>query len=288
MADPFQPDTPHRNLAGKTMLLGIGAQKAGTTWLDRYLRAAPEVYLPAIKELHFFDSWLMPERPPDFDAIFRQRLHALEAKGGKPTPELQTARDRVLMIADRAAYLKHFDNNVGPKHSVFGEITPAYAMLDAQGFRTVANLVAANGVALKLLFIMRDPIDRYFSALRMREKIDAEFSALDCFEAYLDDDGYVSRGRYDLTIQNLRAVFSPSNVHYAFYETLFTPGAIQAITGFLGVPYRVPDFQKKILAGPVSRAPTPRQIALAREKYEPVYAFCRREFGTLVPANWAP
>ena len=37
--------------------LGIGAQKAGTSWLHRNLRCHPELYLPRTKELHYFDSF---------------------------------------------------------------------------------------------------------------------------------------------------------------------------------------------------------------------------------------
>ncbi|MBN1200486.1 MAG: sulfotransferase [Anaerolineae bacterium] len=35
--------------------LGIGAPRAGTTWLDRNLRAHPALFLPDMKELHYFD-----------------------------------------------------------------------------------------------------------------------------------------------------------------------------------------------------------------------------------------
>lgn len=35
--------------------LGIGAQKAGTTWLCRMLEAHPEIAFPAGKEVHFWD-----------------------------------------------------------------------------------------------------------------------------------------------------------------------------------------------------------------------------------------
>ena len=35
--------------------LGIGAQKAGTTWLEKNLRCHPEIFLPEQKELHYFD-----------------------------------------------------------------------------------------------------------------------------------------------------------------------------------------------------------------------------------------
>ena len=35
--------------------LGIGAQKSGTTWLHARLREHPSLFLPAEKELHYFD-----------------------------------------------------------------------------------------------------------------------------------------------------------------------------------------------------------------------------------------
>ncbi|MBU3677355.1 MAG: sulfotransferase, partial [Chitinophagaceae bacterium] len=34
----------------------VGAQKSGTTARDRYLRNHPNIGLPNIKELHFFDN----------------------------------------------------------------------------------------------------------------------------------------------------------------------------------------------------------------------------------------
>jgi hypothetical protein len=36
--------------------LGIGAQKAGTTWLHHNLQAHPDVWMPRVKEVHYFDE----------------------------------------------------------------------------------------------------------------------------------------------------------------------------------------------------------------------------------------
>src|SRR4029079_17348643 len=36
--------------------LVIGAQRAGTTWLHRVLRQHPALWLPPVKELHYFDK----------------------------------------------------------------------------------------------------------------------------------------------------------------------------------------------------------------------------------------
>lgn len=46
---------PLRSRLGLPSFLGIGAQKAGTTWLHDNLSAHPELFLPAAKEVHFFD-----------------------------------------------------------------------------------------------------------------------------------------------------------------------------------------------------------------------------------------
>ena len=56
--------------------LGIGAQRSGTTWLDRQLRSHPQVYLPERrKEVHFFDryyerglDWYLRFFPPAAEA----------------------------------------------------------------------------------------------------------------------------------------------------------------------------------------------------------------------------
>ena len=36
--------------------IGIGAQRAATTWLYQCLKEHPEVYVPDVKEIHFFDE----------------------------------------------------------------------------------------------------------------------------------------------------------------------------------------------------------------------------------------
>ena len=35
--------------------LGIGAQKAGSTWLHTNLKAHPGIWLPPVKEIHYFN-----------------------------------------------------------------------------------------------------------------------------------------------------------------------------------------------------------------------------------------
>jgi hypothetical protein len=51
-------------------VLGIGAQKAGTTWLYQNLAAHPEVFVPPhVKEVHYFDL-LFRRKLADYAAVF--------------------------------------------------------------------------------------------------------------------------------------------------------------------------------------------------------------------------
>ena len=80
--------------------LGIGAQKAATSWLHYQLARHPQVWFPAVKELHFWDR-----------------------REGRPA----------------RAWLEHFEADA-PPDVLQGEITPAYALLDEEVVREIAAL----------------------------------------------------------------------------------------------------------------------------------------------------
>ncbi|MDB4484733.1 sulfotransferase, partial [bacterium] len=46
--------------------LGLGTQKGGTTSLHQWLSTHPQVFLPACKEVHYFD--LQPKQPSSWYA----------------------------------------------------------------------------------------------------------------------------------------------------------------------------------------------------------------------------
>jgi Sulfotransferase domain len=68
-----RPDPAIRNRDGMRALdfFVIGVQKGGTTALTHYLRRAPFVRLPVVKEIHFFDDDSADWSDPDYG-----RLHA--------------------------------------------------------------------------------------------------------------------------------------------------------------------------------------------------------------------
>lgn len=64
---------------------GIGAQKAGTTWLSAMLRQHPQVWIPDIKEVHYFTREVAAGRGDDwYEAQFA-------AGAGKTTGDITPA-----------------------------------------------------------------------------------------------------------------------------------------------------------------------------------------------------
>ena len=76
--------------------LGIGAARAGTTWLSEQLNAHPDVWIPAIKELHYFtrsSRYVGPSQLADGSIV--QRLFSSDKEN-----------ERSLQLIDnRAAYV---------------------------------------------------------------------------------------------------------------------------------------------------------------------------------------
>lgn len=101
--------------------VGIGAQKAGTTWLYERLREHPQLSFPAGKEVHFWDMYL-----PRGLAWYRSLFAVRDGK-------------------------------------LHGEITPRYAILPPE----IIQACHAEFPHLKIIYTMRNPIDRAWSAAKM-------------------------------------------------------------------------------------------------------------------------
>lgn len=82
--------------------LGIGAQKAGTTWLAEMLALHPEIAFPAGKEVHFWDNPAVRENIDGYKALFPKHP---DRKIGEITPAYA-----ILPIEIIARIYEHFPN----------------------------------------------------------------------------------------------------------------------------------------------------------------------------------
>ncbi len=88
--DPAPEARPARRLPD---FLGIGAQKAGTTWIHAQLSRHPGVWLPTEKELHYWDR--LKDQGLDWYATFFQPAPA-GSRAGEITPSYAILPDPVI------------------------------------------------------------------------------------------------------------------------------------------------------------------------------------------------
>lgn len=165
--------------------LGIGAQRAATTWLDARLRLHPAVWMPPLKELHYFDRFPSYPSPSHLACehwqrgLFGSRVEDKEWRAhlARSTAEIvqrsgvswKTLSD--LRWLGRYMFRSPKDDDwyrslfAAGSRRVKGEITPAYSLLDEP---TVAHIAAAFP-GIRVIFIIRNPVDRALSILAFNQ-----------------------------------------------------------------------------------------------------------------------
>jgi hypothetical protein len=211
------------SLRGPDFLV-IGAQRAGTTWLHRVLQQHPALWLPPVKELHYFDklkrkrTWLDPHerrrvRPKTID------LWHLSYLLGRRT-------DRWY------AWLFH---KAQARGLFAGEVTPTYAVLEEEVFRRIHRMNSD----IKLAFVMRDPVDRVWSEVNnaLMKGVLRGTLTLDKALGFAHRPGIASSSNYLDTIERLEAVFPETQLYFCFFEALRDRPATFAgeMLSFLGV-----------------------------------------------------
>lgn len=284
---PIDPVRTFENLAGRILLVGVGAQKAGTSWLYEYLGRHPEVAMSPIKELHYFDQRFRPDLCGQWTKEFdRQASAAIAAlAGGKSgsISHLQFLIDRVRMNVDPSAYLEFFDRLATHGRPVMGEVTPSYSLLPESGFAELRSMVGRAGAEPRVVFVLRDPAERFWSQCRFESSINRPAESI--YEQALGDPQFLERTRYDVTITRLRSVFREEELLVLFYEDLFVKSAIDRLCRFLGISYAPADSSQRINASAEKSLDANRRRRL-RELFAPVYDFVEREFGAELPAAW--
>jgi hypothetical protein len=193
--------------------LCIGAQKAGTSWLSTVLREHPQIFLPPIHELHFFDrlNRVAPIRSRQVELARK----AIAYENKQDTPD-----------ADYLAYLTHLlsFSHVSQEwyQAAFswpvadgvlrGDITPSYLELPR---KPIAHARALLG-PVKLILIVRRPADRLLSQLRMwatrDDRTDAPQDEREWMDLFLEMTQKSERGGYGRGIRLWRSQFGPEQL----------------------------------------------------------------------------
>ena len=274
----------------KIFVLGLGAQKGGTTWLARELRRQ-NVKFPFGKEGHVWNSIeggvVNVEHVPLFDI------------------KKDVQKKRILdSINDSDQYFEIASNVAVDTNCPVADITPAYCGLSQATLEKIRLGLLGKGFFVKVLFIARDPLSRVWSMHRMgvkrkkRSLLGQAIYSPSSEEVHAGlvknfNSGYQKvRTQYEKTIEKIRMVFADEEFEILFFESLFTVDVYEAICSFLAIECGSPSFDVAANVSPeFANPPEYLQRTIVNyyrstyeymaEKYPEVKFLCRESFNLL-------
>ena len=263
-----------------TFLLGVGAQKAGTSWLHDQLDRRSDADFGFLKEYHVFDA-LELER----FANFRPK---------RPTPLKWRTWRRARFIARPERYFDYFASRLKPPQiRLTGDITPSYAGLSAKSYQRIKKAFAQRGVQTRAVFIMRDPVERFLSQQRMQlrkrglltPEHEIEHLNKASFKLLKRDS---PRNDYPATLDALRDGFAASEVFIGLYETLFTADNHSALCRCLNIPEQTPDGSHRVNASQATTSVPPELLQRLGRHFSPLVTAVQERCPELtVDQHWA-
>ncbi|MCT8161172.1 sulfotransferase family protein [Pseudoruegeria sp. SHC-113] len=261
-------------MAAETLMFGIGATKAGTSWLYRYLASHPDCAMPAMKELHYFDTadprkqaWQVKQFTRKAADLKARRAFAPAAKHENLDARIKVLEEAIALLSgDRTghrAYLAYL-SAAGTGARLLGDVTPSYGLLPEGDLRMMAGLAPQT----RFIYILRDPLDRLWSNIRMvagrkaKDEGDVEAIARDLLDKALTgaDQQVIMRSDYAGTLARLEAAVPPENRLVLFFEQLFSAETVARICAFLGIGAHPAELDRRVHAG--------RSLAMEKDQAE--------------------
>lgn len=280
------------------VMFGLGATKAGTSWLHTYLAGHPDCAMPAIKELHYFD-WAEGDRMTRRAAFMRDKRAQIAAQAEAAIGARRAMMDRQVAAhdawvdvldrgqVDAAAYMAFLTRDAAGRRLV-GDMTPAYGLLPEAMLTQMAKIAPVT----RFVYLLRDPVNRLWSHLRMLagrqagRAGDVQDHALRLFDEWVQGGhGDVSaRGDYATILPRLQRSLPAGSLLTEFYEHLFSDAAVERLCAFLGIAPKQGDFSLLVHASPKARL-DPVRAETARRLLAPQYDAVAQALGAL-PQEW--
>ncbi len=191
--------------------VGVGAPRSGTSWLYEVLSRHPALWLPPVKELHYFDE---PVRSKRYYRYLRMRLIS-----GLWIRHPLSRFDLAYFLGRRSdAWYCNLFEPARRRGLLTGEITPAYSILDEAALQRLKAL----SPDVKLIYLMRDPVMRSWSAvmkLRRKRGLAGVPTGEEAIR-YARTEGVWKRSSYLDCVERLERVFRRDQIFYGFFERL--------------------------------------------------------------------
>ncbi|WP_417279396.1 sulfotransferase [Celeribacter sp.] len=285
------------------IMICVGATKAGTSSLYRYLHDHPDCHLRSIKEIHYFDTVENNDYEFQFDVFSRlradliQRQDIAKKNANKwKTENLQRQIDdvdemvRILELGEEGVsdYLFYLLDGIGDK-KLAGDITPGYGLLSEERLRDMAHMAPD----VRFVFMMRDPVDRLWSHVRMQasrqrrpgEEVAVKAKRIMNRVVNRELEKHIApRGDYQGIVEKLKRAVPEDKLLVGFTEDLLTGKGLKTLCAFLGIADKPVDREPHAHEG-VKLQLSDKQRHEAARFLAPQYAYVEKTFGEL-PARW--
>lgn len=268
----------------------VGAQKAATTWLYDVLSRTPGVFLPKIKELHYFSELYSA------DAKRFGPKHRTEQIGHIRNYHLARSADtpHARMVFNQLDHLETTPINDDWYRGIFnfahdlevcGEICPCYMSLPVRGVRHVMSI----NPLMRILILVRDPIDRIWSHMRMHVKSGyLKFDINDVLNGQFEMGPYLRYTDYAAAIPRWESMSIEGRVKVMVYDRLNedSTAMLNEIYNFIGMngAKTKADLDRNVFSGDPIDLPRELRVMLL-ELLMPQYEFLRSRFPADVD-NW--
>lgn len=255
------------------LLLGVGAMKAGTTWIFDALHRHPDIHFCREKEIHYFyaqhvnpailsdkarmrraKGYLRFDPEISARAILQKRVQwSANWLDGPPNGPVDDAWFNNLFVHRGAAkWIAEFSN--------LSALLPEAAWADLH----------ARTQKLRVIYTLREPMDRLWSHVRFHLKMQnateklAEWS-LDELEDHIRNGGdYLEHNNYTAAIARMRAALPPECLHIDVFDRIPNDprGFIADIEGFMDLaPHNLSDEIVSRVVNPSPPRPMPEGLA---------------------------
>jgi hypothetical protein len=270
--------------------LCIGAQKAATSWLWTMLRQHPEIWMPPIKELHFFDHLYVPENRAWTHFHIKKGVNdALKWHFNNNTSNLEQIKylvDTAMVDPFTEDWYKFCFNRPGAQGKILGDITPEYSTLPDEGIEYVKRLL---GPKLRIIYIIRNPVERALSQLRMNQSRRGKDS--DGEEVWMNaakEPVIAQRGDYATYVGRWEKHFPETNILYLPYKMVKNSPEklLQNVESFIGASQSHPFNNINNVVHKTKQIEVPsRVVDYLTSTLEPQSIFLKGRFGENFFAN---
>lgn len=184
----------------------VGAPKAATTSLYHYLSQHPGIYVPEIKEPHFFSC-----------------------------PEVKETYYKVVFVEEEYKYLSLYSNKMHGQKA--GDFSPSYLFS-----KKAASRIHYHRPDAQIIAVLRNPVDRAISHYLM--DVRDGYQDIPLFEVISSPSKYalfyreyVGNGLYASQLERYLSLFDGNNVKVILYDDLMkgVGGVLKGILNFLNL-----------------------------------------------------